>query len=180
MSIPQAVHQQLIGRNGRLIRAICAECNGVSVHFPPPGIKSDDVVIRGAAKDIESAKKQLSELAKEKVRLGSARITITVLLYCTSYLYIRCTQCGDGTARLYSTLCLTWPLRVLNTCVYCTQSFSYILYHTVVQCTCSIQSIHVQYMHYRCCKSEYSIFYAVSNISYARYVRSDLNRSAVL
>ena len=67
MAIPQAVHQQLIGRNGRLIRAICAECNNVSVHFPPHDVKSDDVVIRGAAKDIESAKKQLLELAKEKV-----------------------------------------------------------------------------------------------------------------
>ena len=67
VAIPQAVHQQLIGRNGRLIRAICAECNNVSVHFPPHDVKSDDVVIRGAAKDIESAKKQLLELAKEKV-----------------------------------------------------------------------------------------------------------------
>lgn len=67
VAIPQSVHQYLIGRNGRLIRAVCAECNGVSIKFPPPGVKSEDVTIRGAPKDIENAKKQLLELAKEKV-----------------------------------------------------------------------------------------------------------------
>lgn len=144
VSIPQAVHQQLIGRNGRLIRAICAECNGVSVHFPPPGIKSDDVVIRGAAKDIESAKKQLSELAKEKVRLGSNYDYCTVVLYVVPVHSMHSVETTrHGTALLYS---LSNMATACTTCI--CLLYSVILVHTVphcctVYCTCSVQSIHL-------------------------------------
>lgn len=67
VEIPHKLHNSLIGAKGRLIRAIMEECGGVNVRFPPEGSKSDKVTIRGPKDDVENAKKQLMDLASEKV-----------------------------------------------------------------------------------------------------------------
>lgn len=43
------------------------ECGGVHIHFPSEGSGSDKVTIRGPASEVEKAKKQLLQLAEEKV-----------------------------------------------------------------------------------------------------------------
>ena len=71
MNIASKHHNSLIGTKGRLIRSIMDECGGVSIKFPPEGSHSNKVVIRGPKDDVEKAKKQLMELANEKVGPGS-------------------------------------------------------------------------------------------------------------
>ncbi|PIO38541.1 hypothetical protein AB205_0138790 [Aquarana catesbeiana] len=70
VSIPSKLHNSLIGAKGRFIRSIMEECGGVHIHFPSEGSGSDAVTIRGPAQDVERAKKQLLQLAEEKVRCG--------------------------------------------------------------------------------------------------------------
>lgn len=67
VSIPSKLHNSLIGAKGRFIRSIMEECGGVHIHFPTEGSGSDTVTIRGPAQDVEKAKKQLLQLAEEKV-----------------------------------------------------------------------------------------------------------------
>lgn len=69
VSIPSKLHNSLIGAKGRFIRSIMEECGGVHIHFPTEGSGSDTVTIRGPAQDVEKAKKQLLQLAEEKVRI---------------------------------------------------------------------------------------------------------------
>lgn len=43
------------------------DCGGVHIHFPSEGSGSDKVTIRGPAGEVEKARKQLLQLAEEKV-----------------------------------------------------------------------------------------------------------------
>lgn len=67
VDIPHNLHNSIIGKNGRVVRAIMEECGGVIIHFPPESSRSDKVTIRGPKDDVENAKKQLLELANHKV-----------------------------------------------------------------------------------------------------------------
>lgn len=67
VSIPPKFHNLIIGAKGRLIRSIAEECGGVHIKFPIEGSGSDKVIVRGPKSDVEKAKKQLVELANEKV-----------------------------------------------------------------------------------------------------------------
>lgn len=49
------------------MRSIMDDCGGVHIHFPSEGSGSDKVTIRGPAGEVEKAKKQLLQLAEEKV-----------------------------------------------------------------------------------------------------------------
>ena len=44
------------------------ECGGIHIHFPNEGSGSDKVTIRGPKDEVDRAKKQLLELASERVR----------------------------------------------------------------------------------------------------------------
>ncbi|XP_068164689.1 vigilin [Antennarius striatus] len=66
VTIPARLHNSLIGSKGCLVRAIMEDCGGVHIHFPSEGSGSDRVTIRGAAGEVEKARKQLLELAEEK------------------------------------------------------------------------------------------------------------------
>lgn len=67
LTIPHKLHNAIIGAKGRLIRSIMEECGGVNIKFPPGGSNSDIVVLRGPKEDVEKAKKELLQQAKEKV-----------------------------------------------------------------------------------------------------------------
>jgi hypothetical protein len=67
VEIPHNLHNAIIGKNGRLVRAIMEECGGVIIRFPAEKERSDKVLIRGPKDDVENAKKQLLELASHKV-----------------------------------------------------------------------------------------------------------------
>ena len=59
------------------------ECGGVLIRFPSEGSVSDKVVIRGPKEDVDKAKKQLLELAVERVSNSTIinnTITTCVLL----------------------------------------------------------------------------------------------------
>ena len=43
------------------------ECGGVIIRFPPEKSASDKVIIRGPKEDVDKAKKQLLELASDRV-----------------------------------------------------------------------------------------------------------------
>lgn len=43
------------------------ECGGVAIKFPPSTSKSDKVIVKGPKDDVEKAKTELLQLAKEKV-----------------------------------------------------------------------------------------------------------------
>ncbi|MBN3310667.1 VIGLN protein, partial [Amia calva] len=68
VSIPAKLHNSLIGAKGRLVRAVMEDCGGVHIHFPSEGSGSDRVTIRGPSDEVERAKRQLLQLAEEKVR----------------------------------------------------------------------------------------------------------------
>lgn len=70
VTIPAKLHNSLIGSKGCLVRSIMEECGGVHIHFPSEGSGSDRVTIRGPAGEVERARKQLLQLAEEKVRRG--------------------------------------------------------------------------------------------------------------
>lgn len=67
VAIPARLHNSLIGSKGCLVRSIMDDCGGVHIHFPSEGSGSDRVTIRGPASEVEKAKKQLLQLAEEKV-----------------------------------------------------------------------------------------------------------------
>ena len=67
MTIPTKYHNSIIGAKGRLIQSVMQECGGVIIRFPPEGSHSDKVAIRGPKDDVENARKQLMELAAERV-----------------------------------------------------------------------------------------------------------------
>lgn len=67
VAIPAKLHNSLIGSKGCLVRSIMDDCGGVHIHFPSEGSGSDKVTIRGPAGEVEKAKKQLLQLAEEKV-----------------------------------------------------------------------------------------------------------------
>lgn len=73
VAIPAKLHNSLIGSKGCLVRSIMEDCGGVHIHFPSEGSGSDKVTIRGPAGEVEKAKKQLLQLAEEKVS-GKERI----------------------------------------------------------------------------------------------------------
>lgn len=66
IDIPQKLHNSLIGAKGKFIRSVMEECGGVMIRFPSEGSKSDKVIIRGPAADVENAKQTLMDLANEK------------------------------------------------------------------------------------------------------------------
>uniref|UniRef100_A0AAQ5YMA6 Vigilin n=1 Tax=Amphiprion ocellaris TaxID=80972 RepID=A0AAQ5YMA6_AMPOC len=68
VTIPAKLHNSLIGSKGCLVRSIMEDCGGVHIHFPSEGSGSDKVTIRGPVGEVEKAKKQLLQLAEEKVR----------------------------------------------------------------------------------------------------------------
>lgn len=70
VTIPPKLHNSLIGSKGCLVRSIMDDCGGVHIHFPSEGSGSDKVTIRGPAGEVEKAKKQLLQLAEEKVSRG--------------------------------------------------------------------------------------------------------------
>lgn len=67
IEIPHKFHNSIIGAKGRLIRSIMEECGGVIIRFPPEGSTSDKITIRGPTDDVEKARKQLQEVAAERV-----------------------------------------------------------------------------------------------------------------
>lgn len=67
VDIPQKFHTSIIGAKGRLIKSISDECGRVQIRFPSENMPSDKVMIRGPKADVEKAKKQLLELANERV-----------------------------------------------------------------------------------------------------------------
>lgn len=69
VTIPAKLHNSLIGSKGCLVRSIMEDCGGVHIHFPSEGSGSDKVTIRGPVGEVEKAKKQLLQLAEEKVSL---------------------------------------------------------------------------------------------------------------
>lgn len=84
MTIPAKLHNSLIGSKGCLVRSVMEECGGVHIHFPAEGSGVDRVTIRGPAGEVERAKKQLLQLAEEKVRDTAASIyTLSFLPPCT-------------------------------------------------------------------------------------------------
>ena len=68
VTIPAKLHNSLIGSKGCLVRSVMEDCGGVHIHFPSEGSGSDRVTIRGPACEVEKARKQLLQLAEEKVR----------------------------------------------------------------------------------------------------------------
>lgn len=70
VTIPPKLHNSLIGSKGCLVRSIMDDCGGVHIHFPSEGSGSDKVTIRGPAGEVEKARKQLLQLAEEKVSRG--------------------------------------------------------------------------------------------------------------
>lgn len=71
--IPARLHNSLIGSKGCLVRSIMDDCGGVHIHFPSEGSGSDRVTIRGPVGEVEKAKKQLLQLAEEKVGKNGRR-----------------------------------------------------------------------------------------------------------
>ena len=67
MEIPHKLHNAIIGAKGRLLRSIIDECGGIMIKFPPGGSNSDKITLKGPKDDVEKAKHELLELAKEKV-----------------------------------------------------------------------------------------------------------------
>uniref|UniRef100_A0A8C1RXE2 Vigilin n=1 Tax=Cyprinus carpio TaxID=7962 RepID=A0A8C1RXE2_CYPCA len=68
VSIPAKLHNSLIGSKGSLVRSVMEECGGVHIHFPAEGSGLDKVTIRGPAEEVERARRQLLQLAEEKVK----------------------------------------------------------------------------------------------------------------
>ena len=81
LEIPHKFHNSIIGAKGRLIRSIMDECGGVLIRFPPEGSTSNTVIIRGPKDDAESARKQLLELANERVSEGFAIFCILLAAF---------------------------------------------------------------------------------------------------
>ena len=79
VTIPAKHHNSLIGSKGRLIRSVMDECGGVSIKFPPEGSQSTKVLIRGPKDDVDKAKKQLMELANEKVQLRNLGMVLALI-----------------------------------------------------------------------------------------------------
>ena len=77
IEIPHKFHNSIIGSKGRLIRSVMDECGGVIIRFPQEGSNSDKVTIRGPKDDVDKAKKQLLELANERVSLCLYQMGIT-------------------------------------------------------------------------------------------------------
>jgi len=75
LKIPAKIHNTVIGKGGKLIQSIMAECGGVAIKFPEPNSGSDLVTVRGPADDVEKAVKLLQELSDEKELSG---VTIEV------------------------------------------------------------------------------------------------------
>uniref|UniRef100_H2ZHB1 K Homology domain-containing protein n=1 Tax=Ciona savignyi TaxID=51511 RepID=H2ZHB1_CIOSA len=67
VNINPQLHNQLIGAKGRLIRSLMEDYGGnVQIHFPTGTSGSDKVTIRGPKEDVEKAKGQLMQIAKQK------------------------------------------------------------------------------------------------------------------
>lgn len=67
ITVPHSLHTKLIGKKGRLIRALEDEMGGVQIRFPPSESGSDKVIVRGPKNDVERAANQLCELAQQKM-----------------------------------------------------------------------------------------------------------------
>merc|ERR1719347_1705890 len=70
ITIPNKIHNTVIGAGGKLIQSIMNECGGVAIKFPDANSGSDKVTIRGPADDVEKALKKLQELSDEKQLSG--------------------------------------------------------------------------------------------------------------
>lgn len=69
------------------MRSVMEECGGVHIHFPAEGSGVDRVTIRGPAGEVERARKQLLQLAEEKVREGPFFLSL-VHYSCSGFLFI--------------------------------------------------------------------------------------------
>ena len=78
MTIPHKLHNAIIGAKGRLIRSIMDDCGGVTIKFPPGGSNSDKVIVRGPKDDVQKAKNELLQLAKEKVNCWTEQKTFGI------------------------------------------------------------------------------------------------------
>ena len=67
IDIDPKFHNAIIGSKGKVLKDIVQQCGGVAVNFPKEK-GSSKVSIRGDREDVEKAKKNLLELANEKVR----------------------------------------------------------------------------------------------------------------
>ncbi len=76
IEIPHKFHNSIIGAKGRLIRSVMDECGGVIIRFPQEGSNSDKVTIRGPKEDVEKAKKQLLDLATERVSIIKMQLDV--------------------------------------------------------------------------------------------------------
>ncbi len=65
LKIPQKYHTSLIGSKGRLIESVMDECGDVQINFPSEASKSDIVSLKGVQEDVDRAKAQLLEMAKD-------------------------------------------------------------------------------------------------------------------
>nr|XP_026691860.1 vigilin isoform X2 [Ciona intestinalis] len=67
VTINPQLHNQLIGAKGRLVRSLMDDYGGnVQIHFPMGSSGSDKVTIRGPKEEVEKAKDQLMQIAKQK------------------------------------------------------------------------------------------------------------------
>lgn len=100
VAIPSKLHNSLIGSKGCLVRSIMEDCGGVHIHFPSEGSGSDKVTIRGPVEEVEKAKKQLLQLAEEKVggaekrwsNYRGGKYLLAFLVLCPSFLPFSASQ----------------------------------------------------------------------------------------
>ena len=55
MKIPQKLHTSMIGLGGKFIQSIMSECRDVNIRFPPEGVESDVITLRGTKEGVEKA-----------------------------------------------------------------------------------------------------------------------------
>jgi len=67
MVIDQRHHRHFVARKGELLRQIIEEFGGISVSFPRFGVKSDKVVLKGAAECVKSAKTRILDIVQDLV-----------------------------------------------------------------------------------------------------------------
>lgn len=73
------------------MRSVMEECGGVHIHFPAEGSGVDRVMIRGPAGEVERARKQLLQLAEEKVRGHSSFfLYLLFLIFHSHFLFLVC------------------------------------------------------------------------------------------
>jgi len=117
VSIDAKFHNSLIGAKGRLVRSIIDGCNGVQIHFPTNQQHSDKVTLRGEPENVEKARQQLLELAKQKVRHSGLAIIATCICHLQISLAIATWICHLRLTLTIYSVSLQWCIR----CVLCSE-----------------------------------------------------------